>query len=127
MLGVGGKPEECWLCFEVTAAGRGGWVHPYKRDPEQVRRDVACGLLTIAQARDLYGVVLTGWPPRVDVAATQRLRANPPARNEWIDRGVPQATPGPNTFWELAEPPTPWPGTPLGSDRSGREPGYTAR
>ena len=76
-------------------------------------------LLTVAQARDLYGVVLTGWPPRVDWAATQRLRADALARHDWIDRGVPQATPGPNTYWELEEPSVPWPGTPLASDRSG--------
>jgi N-methylhydantoinase B len=93
----------------VMRTGGGGWGHPYKRDPEQVRRDVACGLLTIAQARDLYGVALTGRPPRVDWAATQRLRADPPARNNWIDRGVPQASPGPNTYRELEEPPVPWP------------------
>jgi hypothetical protein len=78
------------------------------RHPKQVRRDVACGLLTVAQARDLYGVVLTGWPPRVDWAATQRLRADALVRHDWIDRGVPQATPGPNTYWELEEPPVPW-------------------
>jgi N-methylhydantoinase B len=105
--------------FVMRTGGGGGWGHPYQRDAEQVRRDVACGLLTVAQARDLYGVALTGWPPSVDWAATQRLRADAPARNAWIDRGVPQATPGPNTFWELAEPPTPWPGTPLGKDHSG--------
>jgi hypothetical protein len=94
----------------VTRTGSGGgWGHTCKPDPEQVRRDVARGLLTIAQARDLYGVVLTGRPPRIDVAATQRLGSDALARNEWIDRGESQTTPGPKTFWELAELPTPWP------------------
>jgi hypothetical protein len=30
--------------------------------------------------------------------AHKMMRADRPARNDWIDRGVPQATPGPNTF-----------------------------
>src|SRR5438270_1671281 len=95
--------------FVMRTGGGGGWGHPYKRDSEQVRRDVACGLLTVAQARDLYGVVLTGRPLRIDRAATQRLRADAPARNNWIDRGVPQTSPAPNTYRELEVPPVPWP------------------
>jgi len=94
--------------FVMRTGGGGGWGDPYERDPEQVRREVECRLLAVEQARELYGVVLEGWPPCVETDATRVLRAQAPRREGWIDRGVPQSTPGPHTFWELAEPPAPW-------------------
>jgi len=90
----------------------GGWGDPYERDPEAVRRAVVCALLTEAQARELYGVVLSGSPARVDVAATSVLRAKASRRSGWIDRGETQATPPPGasrpgTLW-VVDPPVPW-------------------
>jgi N-methylhydantoinase B len=101
-------PVEPGELFVMRTGGGGGWGNPYERDPERVRREVECGLLTAAQAREWYGVVLVGWPPQVDEAATAALRARAPLVRDWIDRGEPVAAPGPNTFWELAEPPEPW-------------------
>jgi N-methylhydantoinase B len=96
--------------FVMRTGGGGGWGDPYERDPEAVRRDVVCRLLTAAQARELYGVVLKG--KHVDMAATRALRAKPVSRNDTqrvpVDRGDMQATPPPGTSWELRAPPVPW-------------------
>lgn len=94
--------------FVMRTGGGGGWGNPYERDAELVRRDVERGLLTAEQARDLYGVVVRGRPPEIDEAATSALRAQAPARQDWIDRGSPVSTPGPNTYWTLESPPDPW-------------------
>ncbi|HZS92243.1 MAG TPA: hydantoinase B/oxoprolinase family protein [Chloroflexota bacterium] len=94
--------------FVMRTGGGGGWGNPYERDPERVCREVECRLLTEAEARDLYGVVVEGRPPRVDAEATRALRARAPLRDGWIDRGGPQRTPGPREYWDLPEPPVPW-------------------
>jgi len=46
-----------------------------QRDPQAVLRDVQLERYTIEQARDLFGVQLTGSPLCVDVAGTAQLRA----------------------------------------------------
>jgi N-methylhydantoinase B len=38
--------------------GGGGWGNPFERDPLAVRRDVECGLISIATAREAYGVAI---------------------------------------------------------------------
>jgi N-methylhydantoinase B len=50
-----------------------GWGDPCERDVARVRDDVARGYVSLASAREDYGVVLDG---RLDVdgAATARLR-----------------------------------------------------
>lgn len=94
--------------FVMRTGGGGGWGDPYERDPELVRRDVACGLLTVEQARRWYGVVIAEPSGEVDAGATAALRAAGHGVAGWIDRGVPQRTPGPNEFWECGAPPDPW-------------------
>ena len=94
--------------FVMRTGGGGGWGNPYERDPDLVRRDVVCGLLTIEQARDRYGVVLSDVSLAVDEEATTSLRASVPMRDDWIDRGEPVNIPGPNSFWTLEQPPEPW-------------------
>jgi N-methylhydantoinase B len=94
--------------FVMRTGGGGGWGNPAERDPGLVRRDVERRLLTPAQARDLYGVVVIGWPPKLDERATAELRACMPARAGWIDRGAPVPAPGPGEFRQLREPPVPW-------------------
>ncbi|MCG3753921.1 hydantoinase B/oxoprolinase family protein [Amycolatopsis sp. Poz14] len=60
--------------------GGGGWGDPFARDPEQVKRDVRDGYVTVAAAERDFGVVVKGdphWDPEgltVDAAATARLR-----------------------------------------------------
>jgi N-methylhydantoinase B len=94
--------------FVMRTGGGGGWGSPYERDPDLVRRDVEVGLLTVEEARERYGVVVTGSPPHVDTLATEAARATAAPREEWIDRGSPVATPVPGEFWTLDGPPEPW-------------------
>jgi N-methylhydantoinase B len=57
----------------VRTGGGGGWGDPLERDPEKVRADVLEDLVSVAAARDQYGVVLDG-KRAVDSAATRALR-----------------------------------------------------
>lgn len=65
----------------VTAyqyGGGGGFGDPLQRDPAAVKEDVLDEYVSVAAARERYGVVLTGTPEAVDVEvdlpATARLR-----------------------------------------------------
>jgi N-methylhydantoinase B len=59
--------------LSMEFAGGGGWGSPYQRDVARVREDVVRDYVSLASARDEYGVVLT--PDRnVDADATARLR-----------------------------------------------------
>jgi N-methylhydantoinase B len=60
-----------------SSAG-GGYGDPLEREPARVADDVAEGWITDRRARDVYGVVLLD--RAVDVAATERLRAERRAR-----------------------------------------------
>jgi N-methylhydantoinase B len=58
--------------------GGAGFESPLLRDPEAVKEDVLDEIVSIARAREKYGVVLTGllenYDLEVDLAATQTLR-----------------------------------------------------
>ena len=55
--------------------GGGGYGDPYARPIEKVLSDVRNGLVSVAGAREDYGVVITdAASPSVDMAATRRLR-----------------------------------------------------
>ena len=58
----------------MQSAGGGGYGDPLARDPERVRQDVAAGHVSVARARDGYGVVLTP-DGRVDEDRTRARRA----------------------------------------------------
>jgi N-methylhydantoinase B len=60
--------------FRLHLAGGGGYGDPLRRDPERVLSDVIEEKLTLAHARDAYGVVITGDPPEIDWEVTKRLR-----------------------------------------------------
>ena len=64
-------PEESR--FTVRSAGGGGWGDPRRRDPKAVARDVLDGVVSLAAAREVYGVAVDP-AGAVDVAATGRLR-----------------------------------------------------
>ena len=57
--------------------GGGGYGDPLERDPELVRRDTEDGLISLAHAREAYGVVLIAEEAcfSVEEEATERLRA----------------------------------------------------
>jgi N-methylhydantoinase B len=61
----------------ICAPAGGGYGDPRERDPESVRADVRAGFVTLARAREQYGVVLVDG--KVDAAATARARAAMPA------------------------------------------------
>jgi N-methylhydantoinase B len=66
--------------FRYQTNAGGGWGDPLARPAEQVLRDVRDEYVSIAAARDLYGVVIDGDPVgdpeglRIDEAATAALR-----------------------------------------------------
>jgi N-methylhydantoinase B len=64
--------------FRHVIAGGGGYGPARERDPGLVRDDVVLGKVTIAQARDVYRVVLTEMAGgiAIDEAATRILRAD---------------------------------------------------
>lgn len=57
-------------------AGGGGWGDPLKRDPAAVLEDVIDGRVSVAAARDEYGVVLAERSSEVNEAATVKLRVD---------------------------------------------------
>ena len=57
--------------------GGGGYGPPRSRDPRLVLRDVREGKVSIARARDVYGVAIDPAAWRVDPSGTERLRSGP--------------------------------------------------
>ena len=72
------KDQDIQLCegdsVRISTPGGGGFGNPLARNPALVARDVGRGYYTVAEAEDLFGVVLTGEPPEVDAAATAARR-----------------------------------------------------
>jgi N-methylhydantoinase B len=60
----------------LLTSGGGGYGPPLQRDPAWVRADAVAGKVSMAHALEAYGVVLHPQTLEVDVAATERLRAN---------------------------------------------------
>ena len=81
--------------LSTVTGGGGGFGDPLERDPVHVLEDVREGLISAAEARREYGVVLTGGDEemRVDESATRRLRA----KHEHADdsRSAPAVVPPP--------------------------------
>ena len=57
----------------ITAGG-GGWGDPLERDPQQVRDDVARGLVSSEKAYESYGVVVVPTTHQLDQTGTATLR-----------------------------------------------------
>jgi len=84
ILRADGRLEACRAKFlttvnvgdmlQVRLAGGGGHGDAYARDPAAVLADVLEEKMSIAHARERYGVVIAGEPPAVDAAATARIR-----------------------------------------------------
>ena len=60
--------------IELREMGGPGFGDPMRRDPERVARDVRDGYLSVAKAREVYGVALKA-DGTVDQAATSLTRA----------------------------------------------------
>jgi N-methylhydantoinase B len=54
----------------------GGYGDPLEREPERVLNDVEAGIVSPQEAREIYGVVVDGTSPALDIAATQKLRVD---------------------------------------------------
>jgi N-methylhydantoinase B len=67
------------LRITVASPGGGGYGNPASRDPEAVLRDVRDGIVSLAKAKAVYRVALTGDERNVDRDATAALRS---VRNE---------------------------------------------
>ncbi len=68
------------LRIKIASPGGGGFGDPMRREPDAVLRDVGDGIVSVARARDVYGVVLTGDRLHVDSGATSVLRSRRRAR-----------------------------------------------
>ncbi len=60
--------------YVLRSGGGGGFGSPLERPPERVQHDVRQGYVSIAAARDYYGVVLDPDTLAIDEAATKRQR-----------------------------------------------------
>jgi N-methylhydantoinase B len=60
--------------IRITSAGAGGWGNALEREPERVLEDVRRGFVSIAKAKEDYGVVIIDGA--VDTHATRALRAS---------------------------------------------------
>ena len=56
------------------SGGGGGWGDPFKRDPEKVLADVRDGYVSLASAKQAYGVVIHPETLEIDFGATSTLR-----------------------------------------------------
>jgi N-methylhydantoinase B len=68
--------------YRHVSAGGGGYGSALERDPQRVLEDVLDGKVSVAAARDQYGVVLSLDPPFVDEASTVSLRRSLAASRE---------------------------------------------
>lgn len=73
--------------FAVSWQGGGGVGDPLDRDPELVWGDVLDGIVSEANARELYGVLGSGQGADLQASASLRERL----RSDWIDGGAPAA------------------------------------
>jgi N-methylhydantoinase B len=61
--------------FRVRSGGGGGYGDPHERPAELVAEDVRQGYVSVASAREHYGVVVDPETFALDTEATQKLRA----------------------------------------------------
>ena len=89
------EPVRAGEVIRIRTTGGGGWGDPLDRPYDEVLRDVVRGKVSVAGARDDYGVVVTDAAERTDcaveVAASDALRAAQraarPAGAPFFDRG----------------------------------------
>jgi N-methylhydantoinase B len=60
--------------FTFESPGGGGWGDPLERDPQMVRDDVVDRFVSVASAKNDYGVVLDPVTFRIDHESTMKLR-----------------------------------------------------
>jgi N-methylhydantoinase B len=60
--------------FRHEMPGAGGWGDPLEREPSRVLRDVRNEFVSLASARDDYGVIIDTAAWRIDQEATRQRR-----------------------------------------------------
>jgi N-methylhydantoinase B len=70
-----GRPAVAGDVYRVVAPNGGGMGPPHERDPERVLGDVLDEIVSVDDARDVYGVAVDATGRTVDEAATAALRA----------------------------------------------------
>jgi N-methylhydantoinase B len=75
-----GDPSGLTLCqqgdvIQFISAGGGGYGNAFERDPEAVGQDVINGYVSVDKARNDYGVVIDPETLKVDLVATENIRA----------------------------------------------------
>ena len=87
------EPVRAGEVIRIRTTGGGGWGDPLDRPYDEVARDLRWRKVSVAGARDDYGVVVSGPPddPRVDEPASHALRTARRAarrgREPFFDRG----------------------------------------
>jgi N-methylhydantoinase B len=86
------EPVRAGQVIRIRTTGGGGWGDPLERAVDDVLRDVRWGKVSVAGAREDYGVVVTDdGVPDADLAATADLRAQlrsrRTGREPFFDRG----------------------------------------
>jgi N-methylhydantoinase B len=61
--------------YFIRSGGGGGYGVPWERAVEKVREDVRQGYVSAARAAELYGVIIDEASFEIDLAATERRRA----------------------------------------------------
>jgi N-methylhydantoinase B len=77
------RPIKRGDAFRHDLPGGGGWGDPLNREAARVLRDVRNGLVSLASARDDYGVVLDPATWTVDISATEARRAELALARGW--------------------------------------------
>ena len=72
--------------FVVRTPGGGGYGKPLDREPALVLQDVLNGLISVKAAEKDYGVIIDSVAMKVDLNATQKLRATKSTKTYRIDR-----------------------------------------
>jgi N-methylhydantoinase B len=65
--------------FRIRSGGGGGYGSPLERPVALVQEDVRQGYVSVQAAAEQYGVVIDAETYEVDIAATEKLRANHPS------------------------------------------------
>jgi len=85
-LMAGAVPIKHGDILRIETPGGGGVGHPFDRPPDLVLRDVLSGIVTARSAETDYGVVVDVDAESVDVAATDRIRAEKRAPVKLVHR-----------------------------------------
>jgi N-methylhydantoinase B len=73
--------------IRIITPGGGGWGSPLDRPQQDVLDDVLDGYVSIKQAKNQYGVVLSKEGLAIDFSETKKLRASRPRATEMFHRG----------------------------------------